>query len=297
MKASETSSVTGRKYGIQRVCKAWGIARSTLYHNRCKQRSELPRAKPGPKPIIADDELLSDIREVIDESPFAGEGYRKIYARLKRKGCVRFSQGRVLRLMKENSLLSPYRVEVNKAKAHDGRITTDVPNEMWATDATKILTCEDGWVWFFGVVEHWNAQCMGWHLSKNGDRFAALEALANGLRSEYGSIDRQVATGLKLRMDHGSQFKSESFRKQAQYWGITPSFGYVREPETNGVIERFHRTLKEQVIHGRTYRTVEDVRAAVDEFIKLYNKEWLIGKLGYQSPIEARTAWKNRDAA
>src|SRR5208283_176329 len=50
---------------------------------------------------------------------------------------------------------------------------------------------------------------------------------------------------------HGSNFMADHFQKQARFWGIAPSYAFVGEPETNGVIERLFRTLKEQAIHGR----------------------------------------------
>jgi putative transposase len=98
-------------------------------------------------------------------------------------------------------------------------------------------------------------------------------------------------------MDHGSQFKSDGFLHQLRYWGFSPSFGFVKEPETNGVIERFHRTLKEQVIHGRVYRDIEELRRSVAGFISTYNDEWLLEKLGYLSPHQARAKWEKRHAA
>ena len=63
-------------------------------------------------------------------------------------------------------------------------------------------------------------------------------------------------------MDHGSQYLSDHFLKQIRYWGIHPSFGCVEEPETNGVAERWNRTLKEQAIHGRIFQNLEAVRTA-----------------------------------
>ena len=59
---------------------------------------------------------------------------------------------------------------------------------------------------------------------------------------------------------------------------------FVAEPQTNGVAERFYRTLKEQVIYGRNYRTVQEVRVAVADFMDRYNRQWLIEKLGFRSP-------------
>ena len=126
--------------------------------------------------------------------------------------------------------------------------------------AEGAFTVDDGWVWIFAAVEHWNAECVGWHAGKVGSRFAALEPIAQGLQRIYGSVDADVARGLALRMDHGNQYLSDHFLNQIRYWGVRPSFGFVEEPETNGVVERWNRTLKEQAIHGRIFQTLEAVR-------------------------------------
>ena len=80
--------------------------------------------------------------------------------------------------------------------------------------------------------------------------------------------------------------------RQIRYWGIHPSFGFVEEPETNGVAERWNRTLKEQAIHGRIFQNLEAVRAAVADFVERYNQTWRLEKLGYQTPIEAREEYE-----
>ncbi|MBM3612395.1 MAG: transposase, partial [Alphaproteobacteria bacterium] len=81
-------------------------------------------------------------------------------------------------------------------------------------------------------------------------------------------------------------------------WGMTPSFAFVGQPETNGVVERFFRTLKEQIVHGRVYETIEDVREAVRAFIARYNAEWLVEKNGIPPPPRpaspARTCYHAR---
>ena len=59
----------------------------------------------------------------------------------------------------------------------------------------------------------------------------------------------------------------------------------------NGVIERLFRTLKEQIVHGRIFQTVDEVRDAVRAFVARYNAEWLIEKNGHRSPDAARAAW------
>ena len=159
------------------------------------------------------------------------------------------------------------------------------------------LTVDDGWVWTFAAVDHWNAECVGWHVCKVGHRFAALEPIAQGLRQMYGSVEADIARGLALRMDHGSQYLSDHFLNQIKYWGIRPSFGFVEEPETNGVTERWNRTLKEQAIYGRVFQNLDDVRAAVADFVERYNQSWRLEKLRYLTPIEARESYQLRTAA
>ena len=69
---------------------------------------------------------------------------------------------------------------------------------------------------------------------------------------------------------------------------MAPSFAFVRQPETNGVAERFIRTLKEQVVFGRIYQDIEEVRTAVRTYVERYNQHWLLEKNGYRSPAQTR---------
>ena len=94
-----------------------------------------------------------------------------------------------------------------------------------------------------------------------------------------------------------AQYTSDHFLNQIRFWGITPSFAYVAEPQTNGVAERFNRTLKEQAIYGRVFGNLEEVREAVDAFVKRYNANWRLEKLGFQTPLEARQAALRQEAA
>ena len=84
---------------------------------------------------------------------------------------------------------------------------------------------------------------------------------------------------------------------QLRFWGIAPSFAFVQEPETNGVAERFNRTLTEQVIHGRIFRNLEELRGAVGEFVRRYNDQWLVEKMGFMAPNQAREQFELRLAA
>jgi transposase InsO family protein len=193
--------------------------------------------------------------------------------------------------MRDNALLSPHRARQRRETAHDRQIITPAPNIMWAIDATQITTVRDGVVWLFGVAEHWNAELLGWHVAKSGTRFEATQALGMAVRQGFGHLSAGAARGLALRHDHGSNFMADHFQKQIRFWGISPSYAFVGEPETNGVIERLFRTLKEQTLHGRVFQTIDEVRDAVRAFAARYNAEWLIEKNGHRSPLDMRAAW------
>lgn len=293
--AAEVSPGAGRVYGVERVCRAWGVARSSFYAWRRRSRAvpgaPITRGHRGPRPAIPDEALLAAIRADLARSPWTGEGHRKVWARLRVLDGLRVARKRVLRLMREHGLLSPHRHRPRPAEAHDRRITTDAPNIMWGADATQIATVEDGRVWLFAVVEHWNAEALGWHVAKRGDRFAAVQAAGMAVKRVSGALAADAARGVMLRHDHGSAFMADHFQKQLRFWGLAPSYAFVAEPETNGVAERFFRTLKEQVVHGRVYRNIDEVRAAVRAFIDRYNAAWLIEKNGLKSPLAARAAW------
>ena len=294
------SETTGERYGVQRVCRAWERTRSSLYARRQRTQKRRPGEMParrGPKPKHSDEGVLAAIHADLARSPFQGEGHRKVHARLRILDDIRVSRKRILRIMRENSLLSPHRVRQGKAKTHDGTIVTDQPNVMWGTDGAKVFTLDDGWVWVFSTVEHWNAECVGWHVCKHGTRFNALEAVRTAIERCFGSATGDTARGLALRMDHGSQYISDHFREQLRYWGVVPSWAFVAQPQTNGVVERYNRTLKEQAIYGRIFRNVEEVRAAVKAFVERYNEQWLIEKMGFRSPNQARCEHALNEAA
>ena len=282
---------TGRPYGVRRVCAAWGLARSTFY----AAPPESAPARRGPVPAVTDEELYALIADDLECSPFSGEGHRMVWARLRICG-VRTSRRRVLRLMREHGLLSPRRVRQGNGISHEGRITTDAPDLVWGTDGTRVLTADEGMCWIFTAVDHYSCEVVGRHVCKRGDRFAALQPVAQGLLAQFGGVTADAGRGLSLRMDNGTQYVSEHFRNQVRFWGVEASYAFIEQPQTNGVAERFFRTLKEQIIHGRVYRTVAELRAAVEAFVELYNRQWLPEKNGYLSPSATREAWYAREA-
>lgn len=288
--SAELSAGTGRCYGLLLVSRIWAVSRATVYRYR-RRAQELPQARKRPGPIgpMTDSALVTAIKRLLEISPFHGEGYRKVWARLRFEG-IRSSRRRVLRLMREHGLLAHQRAgRPHGSKAHDGTIITERVDEMWGTDMTAVMTGE-GQAAVFIAVDHCSAECTGIHASRNANRFEALEPVKQAVRERFGAFAEQIATGLKLRHDHGSQYVSHDFQNEIAFLGLKSSPAFVREPECNGCAERFIRTLKENLLWIRRFETIEELRQALQDFKETYNQTWIIERHGYQTPAQVRNA-------
>ncbi len=284
----EVSPSTQRSYGVVLVAGEWNLPRSSVYARRERAVRATVLQKRGPKTKWTDVQLLEAIRADLAATPFVGEGHRKVWARL-RVAATRTSKQRVLRLMREHNLLAPTRAQrVLGPQNHDGTITTERPDEMWGTDLTTTMTVEDGQVAVFIAVDHCTTECVGIHAAIEANRFEALEPVRQAVKARLGAYGPNVAHGLKLRHDHGSQYVSDAFQSELDFLGIASSPAFVRAPEGNGCAERFIRTLKEQLLWVRSFRTVEELRLALHEWVRTYNEHWLVERHGHRSPATVR---------
>jgi transposase InsO family protein len=281
------SPSTQQSYGVARVAWVWNLARSSFYAARKRQQQPRELHKRGPK-VHSDAELVAAIRELLAEPVFTGEGYRKIWARLRYRD-IRTSKDRVLRLLRQHQLLSPARQpEPVRSNPHEGTIVTESPNQMWGTDATATSTQAEGQVTIFAAIDHCTAECVGIHAVKKATRFEALEPIRQAVKQYCLGFSEGSAAGLQLRHDHGSVYMSDDFQSEIQFLGIGSSPAFVRQPEGNGCIERFFRTLKEQLLWVRRFRDLKELSAALMEFRNRYNHHWILERLNYRTPVQAR---------
>ena len=283
------SPATGRPYGLARVARVWRFSRAMLYRHRAGAGAATPavRTRPGPVGACPDAELLGHIRAQILASRLHGEGHRKIWARLRHAG-IRTAARRVRRLMGEHGLLAPHRVGRPEERAHEGTITTAAVDVMWGTDMTETVTLAEGRARVFVAVDHCSGECVGSHAAASGNRFEALEPIRQGVRRHFGAVARHAAMGLVLRHDHGSNYMSRDFQAEIRFLGIESSPSFIREPEGNGVAERFIRTLKENFLWAHSFETVEELRRALQDFVAHYNATWLVARHGYRTPNQVR---------
>ena len=288
---------TRRASGVQRVCRVWHRARSSVYARRQATRSPARCRRRGPIGAAPDDVLVAHIRRVLEASPFHGEGSRKAWAKLRVAG-MRTSKERVRRLMREHDLQAPPRAgHAHGPKAHDGTITTEAPDVMGGTDMTATVTVAEGAAFVFVAVDHCATAGIGLHAATRGTRFEAREPIRQGIRERFGGIGDGVARGLRLRHDHGSNYLADDVQQAVAFFGIESSPSFVREPEGNGVAERFIRTLKENLLWVRSFETIEALRLALLEFKRTYNEQWMLEKYDYRSPAQVRRDLLGLDAA
>ena len=181
-----------------------------------QQRLGAVPARRGPKPRQSDAQLLAAttspgprFRGPSRSTRVCGDG-------------IRVARTRVLRVMRATAC-SPRTAGVRAPIAHDGTITTQR-----RTGGPTACACSVDDVWIFAAVEP--AECVGWHACKVGSRFAALEPAQ--LQRIYG-VERRPRAGAA---DDQQPVSVGPLPQQIRYWGVRPSFGFVEEPETNGVV-------------------------------------------------------------
>jgi transposase InsO family protein len=129
------------------------------------------------------------------------------------------------------------------------------------------------------------------------DRFAAADLLREAIADRFGSVEAGAAAGLKPRHDGGPCFHSAHCHAEIDHLGVDRSPAFLYEPETNGVVEKFIQTLKEQVLWIERFDTLEQLRACVRQFAPDYNEHWLLERHDYRTPRQAREALRQAAVA
>jgi putative transposase len=150
--------------------------------------------------------------------------------------------------------------------------TVDQPDQLWATDTTKIWCGRDGWASLVGVLDAGSRKCVGARFARYGLAIGAVDALEQGVLQRYGSF-AHVPEGLRLRHDNGSIFLARHFVGTAQQLAITQEFIPRYSPEYNGVVERFFRTLKQECVWLHHFESFAEAESIIMAWIDRYNSE------------------------
>ena len=154
------------------------------------------------------------------------------------------------------------------------------PNQYWGGDITYIPT-EEGWLYLSIFLDLYTRKVVGHSMRETMHAEIVTSAIDMALRRQ-GLI---AASNLTAHTDRGSQYASEEYRKKLGAHNVTASMSRKGNCYDNAFVESFFRTLKVEMIYSRKFKTREEARAAIFEYIEVwYNRERLHSSLDYMSP-------------
>ena len=192
---------------------------------------------------------------------------------------------RVLRVMRERSLLVRSRRLRARRKKEWGRVEAAQPNQIWQSDMTKIWAGPAvGWAYLVSVIDCCTREIVGWNLSHRCRTEEALDAVEQAVLERLPAGSREAK--LTLTTDNGTQFTSSRFMETLARLGITHRRTAYHHPEGNGYIERFHRSLKEEEVWTTEYRNLQEARGSIARWIEEYNHDRPHYGVGNRTPNE-----------
>lgn len=268
-----------QQFGVRRLCRLLDVSASGYY---------AWRDRPSSRRADEDRVLMAQIRAIFA----AGRqtyGYRRVHAKLTTiQACGR---DRVARLMRANGLQAKRkrRFQVTTRSQHDRPIAPNLlgqdftatgVNQKWLADITYIPT-DEGWLYLAAIEDVFSRFIAGWAMENTLTDLLTRQSLRMALGR------RRPPQGLLHHSDRGGQYASDAYIALLQEAGILQSMSQVGNPYDNAPMESFFSRLKNELTHHRHYRTRQEARRDIFEYIEVfYNRQRLHSALGYRSPLE-----------
>jgi len=265
------------------MCRLLEVSRSGYYAWLKRGPSERSRANEA---------LLLEIRAAHARSRRT-YGSPRVFKELQEQGLA-VGENRVARLMRETGIRAKtyrrFRVTTNSKHAHPiapnllarrfSPSFAGVPNKVWASDITYIPTRE-GWLYLSAVLDLVSRRVVGWSMKESVGSSLATDALKMAL--SY----RRPESGMLHHSDRGIQYAAIDFRRLLKSRRIECSMSRKGDCWDNAVTESFFATLKKELVRDSEWRTREEARADIFEWIEVwYNRQRRHSSIGYLSPAE-----------
>ncbi|MBD5103515.1 MAG: IS3 family transposase [Ruminococcaceae bacterium] len=284
-KLNELEKLYGQ-YSVHVLCDALDVPRGTFYnHIKRNKRDDTYYAKHR-------EELRLKIQEIFDESRQI-YGSDKILAVLQREG-YRTSKKMVLELMRDMGLTSirqdakkMYGKEIRKCKNHiNQNFNPDTPNQIWVSDVTY-YKFNDKVLYICAIIDLYSRMVISYKIGKKN----STNLVKSTFKQAYETRNPQK---LIFHTDRGSNYRSYTMCTYLKSLKVTQSFSSAHNPYDNSVMESFFSTMKREELYRTKYRSEQELRNGIDQYIAWYNTIRPHRAVGNKTPLEVETAFADK---
>lgn len=282
-----TSEELYGQYSVHMICDALKVPRGTFYNHIFRnKRDNTWYAKRREEFRIKIQQIYDDNNQIF--------GAAKITAIMKEEG-YRISIGMVRELMHDMGLISIrqdakdlYDKEQKKYKNHlNQEFTTTRPNEVWVSDVTY-FKFKTQVFYICAILDLYSRMVVGFRISHKN----STQLTKGTFRQAYEN--RKPENNLLFHTDRGSNYRSNTFCSYLKSLGVTQSFSRAHVPYDNSVMESFFSSLKREELYRTKYRSENEFRTAVKNYMVFYNEKRPHAKNGYKTPLKRELEFFNK---
>lgn len=276
-------------FPVSKMLKLIGLSEQKFYEWKSKYGQPFKHNGKQPKDFwLTDDEKAAIIGYAKNHSQ---SGYRRMCYEMTDANVAAVSPTTVFRILRENGLLNRY-PRPSPTKKGTGFEQPLVPHEHWHIDISYLNICGT-FYYLCSILDGYSRKIISYEIGETM-REAHVEVIIEQAKEQYPEARPRIIS------DNGAQFIARDFKEYIKLSGMTQVRTSPYYPQSNGKIERFHRTLKNESIRRKVPLSLENAIKIVGEYIGEYNGKRLHSAIGYITPNDklagkAEEIWRGRD--